>query len=133
MQLKQFRDFPYFCSKDGKIYRTKKDKTIKNKPLSPSIVHGYQYVNLYKEGKQYGFNVHTIVAECFINNPNPKIYTEVDHINRNRLDNNIQNLRWVNRAENLKNRISTDIQIELKRLIEKFGHQKTLEILKNIS
>lgn len=131
MQYKQFKDFPYVCSQDGKIYRIKKGGKIKEKPLQPSIVHGYQYVNLYKEGKQYGFGIHTIVANCFIENPNN--YKEVDHINRNKLDNSIKNLRWVSKAENLKNRINIDVQQEVKRIIQKYGYQETLKILKNIT
>lgn len=131
MQYKKFKDFPYVCSEEGKIYRLKKDGTIKQNPLKPCISHGYQFVNLYKDGKQYGFNVHTIVATCFIENPNN--YTEVDHINRNRLDNSLTNLRWVSRAENLQNRINTDVQNELKRIIQKYGYEKTLLFLKNIT
>jgi len=42
--------------------------------------------------------VHRIVAETFI--PNPHQYEVVDHINRDRKDNTVDNLRWVSATEN---------------------------------
>lgn len=129
MQLKKIKDFPYMISSQGKIFRITK-KGIKKEPLKPSLVHGYEYVNLYKDGKQYGFQVHSLVAETFIKKPNQINIFEVDHIDRNKLNNNINNLRWVTRKDNLNNRITTDIQKELKRLYSTIGHQKVLEILK---
>ena len=48
---------------------------------------------------------HRIVATQFI--PNPNGYTVVDHINRIRTDNRIENLRWVSQSENCKNKSSS--------------------------
>lgn len=55
---------------------------------------GYRTVRY--EGNYY--YVHRLVAECFIPNPDGK--TEVDHINTNRSDNRVENLRWLTRGEN---------------------------------
>lgn len=35
--------------------------------------------------------------------PNPEGKEEIDHINKNRLDNRVENLRWVSSAENKAN------------------------------
>jgi hypothetical protein len=43
--------------------------------------------------------VHRLVALEFIDNPDGK--KEVDHINRNKRDNSVDNLRWVTRRENV--------------------------------
>ena len=55
-----------------------------------------------KRGKLYGKYIHRLVAEYFI--PNPNGYKEVDHIDRNRQNNYVENLRWVTHKENMKNR-----------------------------
>ena len=45
--------------------------------------------------------VHRLMALAFI--PNPDNKEMIDHINRNKLDNSIENLRWVTRSENIIN------------------------------
>lgn len=42
--------------------------------------------------------VHRIVAEAFI--PNPNNLPQVDHINGDKIDNSVSNLRWVSVSEN---------------------------------
>lgn len=42
--------------------------------------------------------IHRLVAMSFLPNPNNK--PEVDHINRNKADNRVENLRWVTTKEN---------------------------------
>lgn len=46
--------------------------------------------------------IHRILAETFI--PNPDNKPTVDHINRNKLDNSLDNLRWATYAEQQENR-----------------------------
>jgi len=53
-------------------------------------------------GKQQYKSLHKILANAFI--PNPENKPTVDHINRNKLDNNISNLRWASRSEQCFNR-----------------------------
>ena len=63
---------------------------------------GYMRVVLRKDGnclKRYG--VHRLVAENFI--PNPQNKPQIDHINRVRDDNRLENLRWAFSYENSRN------------------------------
>jgi len=47
--------------------------------------------------------IHRLLAKQFILNNDP-LKTEIDHIDRNRSNNSLANLRWSNRSENCRNR-----------------------------
>ncbi|MDE7430745.1 MAG: HNH endonuclease, partial [Lachnospiraceae bacterium] len=52
---------------------------------------------------------HILIARQFIQNDDPEHLTEIDHINHNRADYHLNNLRWVTRSDNQKNRISSTV------------------------
>lgn len=62
---------------------------------------GYLIVNLRKNGARKSFLIHRLVAEAFVPNPDNKL--TVDHMNRNRADNRMDNLRWATRLEQADN------------------------------
>lgn len=64
--------------------------------------NNYKKVYLCKDGFTKGFFVHRLVAQAFI--PNPGHLPEVDHIDYIRDNNRVDNLRWISKADNLKNR-----------------------------
>ena len=86
--------FPYLIRKkiNGKIIKETINKT-----------NGYIQVTL--NGKT--FQKHILVAKQFIYNDDPSNEIFVDHINHNKNDFHISNLRWVTPSENMKNRSST--------------------------
>ena len=63
---------------------------------------GYIQVNLNK----VCYGKHVVLATQWIENDDPEHKTQVDHINKHRDDNHIENLRWVTRSKNLENRSS---------------------------
>jgi len=69
-------------------------KSVKNS-------RGYHEVILCVDGKPKHFSVSRLVAQHYI--PNPENKPEVDHINRERDNNHVSNLRWATRQENCDN------------------------------
>ena len=53
-------------------------------------------------GKRKGELIHRLVALHFVDNPNN--YTEVDHLDRDKENNNAENLRWCTRSDNNSNK-----------------------------
>ncbi len=63
---------------------------------------GYRYVGLYKQKKTSSRRVHRLVAFAFLDKNNE--HTEVDHIDHNKINNMVDNLRWTTKSENQRNR-----------------------------
>lgn len=61
--------------------------------------HGYRAVELCINNNRYTVGVHRLVALAFI--PNPENKPEVNHKDRNRSNNNVDNLEWVTQSENV--------------------------------
>ena len=61
-------------------------------------MHGYIVVILYENKMAYHKQVHRLVAEAFI--PNPNNLEQVNHKDGDKANNNACNLEWVTRYEN---------------------------------
>ena len=89
----------------------------KEKLLKQSFTStGYKKVELYKDGKRKSFKVHRLVAIAFI--PNPDNKPEVNHIDGNKINNNIDNLEWVTSSENTIHAYETGLSPNKKELDE---------------
>ena len=86
MEIQGYSD--YLIYEDGRVWSKKRDKFLKHVNTS----HGYKIVCIQKKQKY----VHRLIAIHFI--PNPENLPQVDHINRIRSDNRIENLRWADQS-----------------------------------
>lgn len=73
-----------------------KEKILKQ--VIRSNNYPYYFIGLLKNGERKYFAVHRLVAQAFISNPNN--YEQVDHLDGNKLNNNVDNLEWVTPKEN---------------------------------
>lgn len=87
----------YQVSSEGKIRNKKTGKQIKEQISTD----GYLRVSLRDDnGVAATRMIHKLVAEAFIDNPDPKKYTIVNHIDQNRRNACANNLEWVTAKEN---------------------------------
>ena len=95
MEFKRLDDYPrYRIYTNGDVYSewSKTDKLLKHRLNA----YGYYYVMLSNGDKQKHFLIHRLLAILFI--PNQDFKKEVDHINRVKTDNRLENLRWLDRS-----------------------------------
>ena len=63
---------------------------------------GYYDIRMQQNGVQKNQKVHRLLGIVFI--PNPENKTVVDHIDRNKTNNSLDNLRWATCSENNRNK-----------------------------
>nr|DAO55581.1 MAG TPA: homing endonuclease [Caudoviricetes sp.] len=95
------------CDKSGKT------KRLKGVALNPSTdAGGYKFFHATIDGKRISFKVHRLVYQSFVGVI--PFDMEIDHIDRNKANNSLNNLRIVTRRENCNNRNSTKTHIGVK-------------------
>jgi hypothetical protein len=97
---KQIKDYPeYQISNTGflRSLRYNKEKYLK----IHVDVNGYRWVGLYNNGRKKK-RISRLVAEAFL--PNPENLRTVDHIDRNRANDHVSNLRWASDKTQVENR-----------------------------
>lgn len=95
LEFEEYKEiFPsYYISNFGNI---KHDNNFLKKCIHSN---GYEQVNIRIGNKYVTKLIHRLVAVAFIPNPENKKY--VDHIDGNKLNNKIENLRWCTANENM--------------------------------
>lgn len=100
--METWKDIPgyeglYEASSEGRI-RSARRKGTCGGILTPAVnLSGYLVVNLSKGGKLRSLYVHALVAAAFYG---PAAGREVDHANRDKMDNRVGNLRYVSSSLN---------------------------------
>ena len=88
----------YLIYEDGKVYSKKTKRYLS----TCDDGNGYLQVGLSKDGNQKSHKIHRLVGLHYIPNSDNKIC--LDHINRDRSDNRVENLRWATYSENQQNK-----------------------------
>jgi len=109
----------YYIDNQGNAYRepVKGERMLINENGLVYLKPSFRGHSKYPEKRYYCVNVtirdengkkkqikkynHHLVAEVFLDNPHG--YTEIDHKDRNKYNNSVENLRWVTRKENMDN------------------------------
>lgn len=106
-EWKVYPEFPtYEISNKGQVKNIKRGTLLKLQKDKD----GYLCANMSYQGKKYHRRVHRLVAITFIDNP--ENYELVDHIDRNKENNYVSNLRWTDIQGNNRNK-ETNASIEI--------------------
>jgi len=89
----------YTIDRDGNVKNKITGKVLK--PATDS--DGYKVIGLTNNTIRKTLKIHRLLALHYI--PNPENKPHIDHIDRNKLNNNLSNLRWASFSENSINRI----------------------------
>jgi frataxin-like iron-binding protein CyaY len=87
----------YMISNCGRVMTIKSGKIRTGKAFN----NGYTMISLNHVKSIY---IHHLVAEAFLDKPNTDDRLIIDHINRDKSNNNASNLRWITQSLNLMNR-----------------------------
>ena len=97
-KLRVIQDFPnYSVSNLGNIINNKTNKIMKI-----NTKRGYGNISLVNDGLRKSFKVHRLVSLAFIDNPENK--PQVNHLDKNKSNNDISNLEWNTHEENCQHK-----------------------------
>ena len=99
--MEEWRDIPNYegLYQISNLGRIKSLRSGKEKILKPQFDGRYYHVILFKDKMHRQRNVHRLVAETFI--PNPNKFPQVNHKNEIKTDNKVENLEWCTSKYNL--------------------------------
>jgi hypothetical protein len=96
MEVKNYPN--YLIYNDGRVYSKKRKIFLKQFRRN---IDNYLCVYLCMNGKYKNYNIHRLVGEHYL--PLVEGKDMIDHIDRNKTNNNVSNLRWCNHSENGRN------------------------------
>lgn len=88
----------YSVSDNGLVFSVRSQTIL----LAGLCSKGYPRVILWDGPTSKGFSVHQLVAMMFVDNPDPAVLNQVNHIDCDKENNDYTNLEWVDQSTNLK-------------------------------
>lgn len=126
-EWKQIKELNYEASVYGEIRNIKTGRIIKQRICTD----GYLIVDIQINKKSKTFKTHRLIAGTFLESDSER--TEVDHINRIKTDNTVENLRWSTRVENMNNVDWSKVKRneitvkEIEKIIKLYNENNTIE------
>ena len=105
----------YALSSLGRIASYTDDIHKDGKLLEGSLTTGYKTLNLHRPGNNGTLYIHREIARLFLKRPSGK-YRYVIHINHNKLDNSVKNLRWATLDEMIEHQQNSPAKIAYKKV-----------------
>lgn len=118
----------YEVSSLGNFRKLHNNGSFKNLKTTPNN-WGYYTIGLWKNGVVKQYRISRLIAEAFIPNPDNKPY--VDHIDTDKSNNCVNNLRWVTPSENSNNQLSRMHMLESWHNEERRLNQKLINLGEN--
>ena len=126
INIDKYKDF-YYISNFGRCFSKKTGKEI-----SYHLNSGYKQINLYDKKQHKQFFIHYLVYISYANDyTNIKV---IDHIDGNKLNNNLTNLRLITQSDNVKNAYKNNSKMFQQNIIQAFDkNNKLIKEFNNIN
>lgn len=119
MKWKKIERNPNYSVSDNGVVKNNNSNIIKKPHINKKS--GYYIVDLWQNNKAEKVPIHRLVAEAFISNPQNK--PTVDHIDGDRLNNSVNNLRWATYSEQNSRFNSVGVRSETI-LVKHYGEER---------
>lgn len=105
----------YALSSNGRIASYTENVLEDGKLLNGSLTTGYKTLNLHRPGNNGTLYVHREIARLFLKKTSPK-HRYVIHLNHNKTDNSVKNLKWATLEEMIEHQQSSPAKVAYKKL-----------------
>ena len=105
----------YALSSQGRIASYSEDVVKDGKLLEGSLTTGYKTLNLHRPGNNGTLYIHREIARLFLKKGSNR-HKYVIHLNHNKLDNSVKNLRWATLEEMIEHQQNSPAKVAYKKV-----------------